>query len=81
MEKPIRIQITGKDGFWADAFHIEWKHQFPDKKIAADDAGFFLIDPNWLADVERVAEQCICRIVRAPDRPERRRWLRSFIGS
>ena len=79
MERRIRIEIKGKDEFWVRAFHVEWDHQYPDRKLAPDSDSYFLAEPTWLADLERVAAATFCVITRAPDSPQRRRWLSSII--
>lgn len=79
MQQQIRIEIKGKDEFWGRAFHVEWEHQFPDRALTLNDAGQFITRIEWFDDLERVAEQTFCRIVRAPENPERRRWMRFLI--
>ncbi|HWP43719.1 MAG TPA: hypothetical protein VNO14_10820 [Blastocatellia bacterium] len=76
--QPIRVEIRGRDEFWGRAFHVEWEHQYPDRRFIAAGPGCFLVDPAWLGDVERVAAQCFCEVVRAPDNPRRRRWLKTL---
>ena len=79
MGRHVKIEIHGKDEFWGRAFHVEWEHQFPARKLVAGPSSHFLVDDEWYGDLERVAAQCYCRIVRAPDDPRRRRWIRSLI--
>jgi hypothetical protein len=79
VDKRIRVEIAGKDEFWSRAFHVEWEHQFPERKLIADGAGHYEAEPEWLDDLERVAAQTFCRITRAPDNPQRREWLSSII--
>ena len=78
VERQVKIEIKGKDAFWVRAFHVEWDHQFPDRKLAPIDT-CFIADADWLADLGRVASQTFCTITRAPDSPQRRRWLSSII--
>ena len=75
----IRIEIHGKDEFWGRAFHVEWEDQFPQRKLVAAPSPQFLAEVEWLEDIQRVAAQCFCKVVRAPDDPHRRRWIRSLI--
>jgi hypothetical protein len=75
----IRIEIKGKDEFWERAFHVEWEDQFPDRTLKRKDAGQFIAQSEWLDDLERVGAQTLCRIVRAPENPQRRRWMNSLI--
>ena len=76
----MRIEIRAKDEFWDRAFHIEWEDQFPGRKLKPVAQETYLAEAEWLADLERVATQCLCRVMQAPERPERRRWLRSLAG-
>jgi len=75
----VKIEIKGKDEFWERAFHVEWSDQFPYRKITSDTSGHFLVAPEWLEDLERVGAQTFCTVIQAPENPERRRWMRSFI--
>lgn len=79
MGQKIRIEIKGKDEFWERAFHVEWLDQFPGRVLLAEGEGFYSVEPEWLADLDRVGAQVFCRVVRAPDRPERRRWFASVL--
>jgi hypothetical protein len=79
VERQIRIEIKGKDEFWERAFHVEWEHQFPGRTLKPGDAGQFLANCEWFADMERVAAQTFCRVLRAPENPQRRRWMNSLI--
>ena len=79
MEQQIRIEIMGKDDFWERAFHVEWEHQFPDRKLGSDGSGRFLTPGEWLDDLEGVGKQTFCHIVRAPENPRRREWMSSLI--
>lgn len=76
----IRIEVKGKDEFWARAFHVEWEHQFTGRDLEPDGSGRFIASPDWLEDIERVAAQTFCRVVRAPDNPRRREWMNSLIA-
>jgi hypothetical protein len=75
----IRIEIRGRDGFWRQAFNVEWSDRFPDRILVADASGCFLVDPDWFEDIKRVASQVFCEVRRAPDNPMRRRWISSLI--
>jgi hypothetical protein len=75
----VRIEINGRDEFWSRAFHVEWEHQFPARKLARAGRDFFLAEPDWFDDLERVAAQTFCRIQRAPENPRRREWLSSIV--
>jgi hypothetical protein len=79
MGRRVRIEIEGKDEFWVRAFHVEWGHQYPDRRLVPDSASYFLAEAEWLADLDRVAAETFCSVTRAPDSPHRRRWLSSII--
>lgn len=79
MARRIRIEITGKDEFWGRAFHVEWQDQFPQRVLLDEGEGRYAAEPEWLDDLERVGAQVFCRIVRAPESPERRRWFSSVL--
>jgi hypothetical protein len=75
----VKIEIKGKDEFWGRAFHVEWQHQFPARALTSETAGYFLAQSGWLADIERVAGETYCTVVRAPQNPLRRQWMSSLI--
>ena len=79
MAQRIRIEITGKDGFWEQAFHVEWEDQFPDRQLAIDGSGRFLAENEWFDDLVRVGSQTFCNVVRAPENPRRRDWISSLM--
>jgi hypothetical protein len=74
----MRIEIIGRDDFWSRAFHVEWSDQFPDRELIPDEQGHFVVEANWIEDLERVGEQTFCNVIRAPENPHRRRWLNSI---
>jgi hypothetical protein len=76
----VKVEIKGKDEFWGRAFHVEWEDQFPDRKLTADGADRFLARSEWLDDLERVANQTFCRVMRAPENPRRREWMSSILA-
>jgi hypothetical protein len=71
VSQQVKIEIKGKDEFWGRAFHVEWESQFPDRKLGSDGAGRFLSESAWLADLERVAAETYCKVVRAREHPDR----------
>jgi hypothetical protein len=75
----VRIEIHGRDEFWSRAFHVEWEHQFPERKLVRAGRDLFLVDAEWAGDLERVAARTFCRLLRAPENPRRRQWLSSLI--
>jgi hypothetical protein len=81
MNGRIRIEIIGRDTFWRDAVLVEWAHQFPNRELVAQTSVYYLIESEWLNDLERVADGCFSRVVMAPEDLGRRLWLRQFIPS
>ncbi|MEW6126308.1 MAG: hypothetical protein AB1757_04525 [Acidobacteriota bacterium] len=79
MARQIKIAIQGRDDFWARAFHVEWEDQFPERKLLKASDGHFIAQEDWLADLEQVAGQTFCKIIRAPENPRRRAWINSLI--
>jgi hypothetical protein len=80
VERRIRIEIRSRDEFWGRAFHVEWEHQFPDRKLMADSASSYFAEPEWLSDLQLVGEQTFSVVTRAPDNPRRRDWISSLIA-
>jgi hypothetical protein len=80
LAEQIRIEIRARDEFWRRAFRVEWEHNFPDRKLVDSSGDFYLVEPDWLGDLERVAAQTFCSIQRAPENPRRREWLSSIIA-
>lgn len=76
----IRIEITGKDEFWARAFHVEWQHKFPDRELVEDSTGHYIAERDWIDDLKRVGAETFCRVTGAPENPHRRNWLSSIVG-
>ena len=81
MNSQIRIEIIGRDAFWRNAVLVEWDHQSPNRALVAQSSVYYLIESEWLNDLERVADGCFSRIVVAPEDLGRRLWLRQFIPS
>lgn len=80
MAQQLKVEIKGKDEFWDRAFHVEWEHQFPDRKLTSDSMGTFLVQGEWLDDLETVATQTFCKVVPAPENALRRQWMNSLIA-
>ena len=74
-----RVEIIGRDNFWQKAVMVEWEHQFPDRKLNSETDGSYMIELEWLGDLEQVAKQCFSKVVLAPDDPSRRLWFRRFV--
>ncbi|HEY6332346.1 MAG TPA: hypothetical protein VI756_23680 [Blastocatellia bacterium] len=78
MSDRVSVELQAKSEFWADAFGVEWRGQFPERELLTTEPGHFLVEREWLADVELVARKCFCTVVVAPISPDRRAWLKSF---
>lgn len=79
MKRRIRVEIVGRDKFWERAVWVEWAHQFPGREVVHESGQFYLIEPEWLADMERVARECQSRAVVAPANVGRRLWFRRLL--
>jgi uncharacterized protein YlzI (FlbEa/FlbD family) len=81
MRNPVRVEIIGRNEFWLNAVFVEWEHQFPERKIARQGDGYYLVENDWLEDLQRVAAQVFSRVVVAPADPGRRRLFRRLFQS
>ncbi|HVF88361.1 MAG TPA: hypothetical protein VM866_12265 [Pyrinomonadaceae bacterium] len=79
MQNLIKVEIAGRDKFWANAVLVEWRHQFPDRELSLGSDGFYAVEKEWIADLERVAGGCFAKVVIAPEIPSRLSWLRRMI--
>lgn len=80
MKKPIRVEITGRNSFWQNAVKVEWGHQYPDRQWIAQGDRFYVIEADWLLDVQRVAHQCFATAVVAPEDVGKRKLFRQLLG-
>lgn len=80
MGRRIKIEIRPRDEFWGRAFHVEWEHQFPGRKLIPDGPNHFFAELEWLSDLARVGGQSFCDVTRAPDNLPRRKWISSLIA-
>ena len=80
MVNRIRVEVVSRDGFWRKAVMVEWEYQFPERALAAEPDGTYLVPEGWLDDFERVAGQCFSKVVRAPEDPSRRLWFRRLLA-
>ena len=78
MKRLIRVEIVGRNEFWRNAVLVEWDYQFPLRKLVAEGESFYLIEEDWLEDLERVAGQCFSKLLLAPRDPGRRDLLRKI---
>jgi hypothetical protein len=77
----VKVEIKARDSFWRHAFDVEWEAQFPDRKLISLGEDYYLVESDWLCDLKQVAGQVFCKVVRAPDNPQRRRWFSSLLAS
>jgi hypothetical protein len=80
MKKPIRVEITGRNSFWLNAVKVEWEHQYPDRKWIEQGNGVYVIEADWLLDLQRVANQCFATAVVAPEDVSKRKLFRKLFG-
>ena len=79
MTNRMRVEIIGRDAFWRKAVLVEWEHQFPNRELLTETDNSYLIEPEWLEDLQRVAGQCFSKVIVAPKDPSRRLWFRRFL--
>lgn len=80
MTSRIRVEIKGRNEFWQNAVLVEWEYQFPQRRLEPELPGFYLIEENWLDDLQRVATQCFSRALPAPSDPGRRQLFRRWLA-
>ncbi len=80
MTRRIRVEIVGRGHFWRKAVLIEWEHQFPERQLITEPNDFFLIEEEWLTDLQRVAGACFSKVIIAPEIPSRLSWLRRMFN-
>lgn len=80
MASRIRVEIKARNDFWRNAVMVEWDYQFPQRALAAEADGFYLIEENWLEDLKRVAAQCFSEVLLAPSDPGRRQLFRRLLA-
>ncbi len=61
MASRIRIEIKSRSAFWLNAVSVEWDYQYPQRRLALESPGFYLIEESWVEDMQRVAAQCFSR--------------------
>lgn len=72
----IRVEISGRNEFWFKAILVEWEFQYPARKLVQQTERFYLIEAEWLSDLQRVTQQCFGQAVLAPADPGRRQLFR-----
>lgn len=81
-ERRIKVEIKGRNEFWRNAVQVEWDYQFPDRRLEPAGPGCYLIPTEWLADLERVAAQCLSQALVAPaDQGRRQLFRKLFTGN
>lgn len=78
--RPIKVEIKSRNQFWRNAVQVEWDYQFPDRRLAQDEQGYYLIPAAWLADLQRVAAQCLSQALVAPADTGRRQLFRKLLA-
>ena len=78
MKKPIRVEITGRNSFWQNAVKVEWNHQYPDRTWIEQGDKFYVIEADWLMDLQRIAQQCFATALVAPEDISKRNMFRSL---
>jgi hypothetical protein len=78
MKKPIRVEITGRNSFWQNAVKVEWEHQYPERPWIEQGDRYYVIEADWLADLQRVANQCFSTAVIAPEDVGKRQLFRTL---
>lgn len=80
MASRIRVEIKSRNEFWRNAVMVEWEYQFPQRALKAEADGFYLIETDWLEDLQRVASQCFSEALLAPSDPGRRQLFRRLFA-
>ncbi|MGE0887441.1 MAG: hypothetical protein AB7P14_28290 [Blastocatellales bacterium] len=80
MARRIRVEIKSRNEFWHNAVKVEWDYQYPQRGLAAELPGFYLIEESWFADLQRVAAQCFSEVLLAPRDPGRRQLFRRLFA-
>ena len=76
MARRIRVEIESRNEFWHNAVGVEWGHQFPDRKLEKVGNHTYVIDEDWLEDLQKVAGQVFSRVLLSPNDPSRRPTFR-----
>lgn len=76
----IRVEIKSRNDFWHNAVKVEWDYQYPERRLELEQPGFFLIEEQWLKDLQRVAAQCFSQVLLAPRDPGRRQLFRRLFA-
>jgi hypothetical protein len=76
MKHQLRVEIKARSEYWRHAVMVEWEHQFPQRQLMAEGDRCYLIEAEWLEDLQRVASQCFANVLLAPEDPGRRRLFR-----
>lgn len=79
MKNTVRIEIIAQSKFWRDAFVVEWEYQHPERRLAHEADGNYLVQSAWLEDLACVASQCFAHVRIAPADPKRREIFRRLL--
>lgn len=80
MASRIRVEIKSRNEFWRNAVMVEWEYQFPQRALKVEADGVYLIETDWLEDLQRVASQCFSEALLAPSDPGRRQLFRRLFA-
>ena len=80
MASRIRVEIKSRNEFWRNAVMVEWDYQFPQRTLKSEADGFYMIEKDWLEDLQRVAAQCFSQALLAPRDPGRRQMFRRLFA-
>jgi hypothetical protein len=75
-----RVEIRGRNQYWLNAIFVEWEYQYPTRKLVPQSGSYYLIEADWLPDLQRVARHCFGSAVLAPDDPGRRQLFRRLFA-
>jgi len=81
MKKPIRVEINGRNSYWQNAVKVEWEHLYPERKWIERGDRIYVIEADWLADLQRVANQCFATAIIAPEDVGKRALFRNLFRS
>ncbi|MER3428669.1 MAG: hypothetical protein C4334_11340 [Pyrinomonas sp.] len=75
----VRVVIIGLDEVYRQGVFVEWESAYPTRPLHQLPDGTYLMPPEWLDDLRRIAAEC-CSEVRVVEeaRASRRDFLRRF---
>ncbi len=76
-----RVEIIGKNDYWLNAIFVEWDYQYPERKLEHQQGRYYVIENEWLTDLQTVAQQCFGQALHAPHDPGRRQLFRRLFAA